>query len=96
MVAYQGQIAMIDVVSSLYLLITNNVFATPYPPEEWKGILRIRGRRHHAQCHECATISHLRSKAQTEQEKKTLAVRSLKVGCGWVNLYDWVAQLTKI
>jgi hypothetical protein len=42
---------------------------------EWRGILRIRSKRQHAQCHECASISYLRSKVETEEEKQKLSQR---------------------
>jgi hypothetical protein len=39
---------------------------------EWKGILKIRAPRQHAQCHECARLSALRCKAETDAEKNDL------------------------
>ena len=44
----------------------------------WRGIIKIRALKHHAQCHECARISALRDRADTQDEKMELQERRQK------------------
>jgi hypothetical protein len=43
--------------------------------EKWRGILKIRKQRQHAQCNVCAELALLRTKAQTDSEKRALQER---------------------
>jgi len=38
----------------------------------WRGVLKIRAERHHAQCHECAKLSEMRLKAESSAERTEL------------------------